>query len=75
MTRPSALVTSLLLLAAIGDILFFLWMCYNAVESGFAVSGPVELVSLIGLMCLLLLNATLLLIVALKRGSREADGN
>jgi hypothetical protein len=75
MTRPSALVTSLLFLAAIGDLLFFLWMCYNAVESGFAVSGPVELVSLVGLMCLLLLNATLLLIIARNRGSKEADGN
>jgi hypothetical protein len=71
MARPSSLVTALLLLAAVGDILFFLWMCYNAVESGFATSGPVELVSLVGLMCLLLLNAVLLLIVARNRSKEK----
>lgn len=44
--------------ALIGDALYFLWVLYNGIDEGFA-GTPVQMVSAIGLLVLLALNAVL----------------
>ena len=46
-------------IAIIGNILFILWMLYNGMDEGFK-AGPVELVSIVGLIGLLILNTILI---------------
>ncbi len=53
-------------LAILGNILFFLFMLYNAIDEGFKAT-PVEMVALPTLMALLLVNAWLL-----WRGSKKS---
>ena len=50
----------LTVLAIAGDVVYVLWILGNGIDEGFR-ARPVEAVSLIGLMLLLLLNAVLLL--------------
>jgi hypothetical protein len=45
--------------AIIGNVVFILWIVYNAIDSGF-VGRPAEIASAIGLLALLALNAFLL---------------
>jgi hypothetical protein len=45
--------------AVVGDVVFILWIVYNAIDSGF-VGRPAEIASWIGLLALLTLNALLL---------------
>ena len=49
----------LVYLAIAGNILYILWITYNAIDDGFA-GTPVQIVSYIGIICLLALNMLLL---------------
>lgn len=51
--------TILRLAAIVGDVVFMLWITYNAIDSGF-VGRPAEIASWIGLLALLALNVVLL---------------
>jgi len=46
-------------LAVAGNMIYVLWIVYNAIDDGFRTRG-VELVSLLGLLLLLVLNVVLL---------------
>ena len=48
------------LIALFGNILFILWVSYNAIDEGFGGTGP-EKASYVGLMILLILNSWLIL--------------
>jgi hypothetical protein len=47
-------------LAILGDILFILWIVYNAIDEGFQNPGSVQAIALSGLIVLLILNIVLL---------------
>jgi DMSO/TMAO reductase YedYZ heme-binding membrane subunit len=49
----------LIYLAIAGNILYILWVTYNGIDEGFS-GSPVQMISYIGLMALLILNITLL---------------
>lgn len=52
--------------AIAGNILFALWILYNGVNEGFR-GTPVEIVSYVGLVVLLPLNAILLILVGRRQ--------
>jgi hypothetical protein len=54
--------------AIAGNMLFVLWILYNGINEGFR-GTPVEIVSYVGLVVLLLLNAILLILV----GGRQKE--
>jgi hypothetical protein len=54
--------------AIMGNVVFILWITYNGIDEGFK-GTPVQVISYIGLVTLLLLNTVLLL---LRRGRRES---
>lgn len=47
-------------IAIAANILYFLWMIYNGIDEGFQAGSIVQLVAIIGMICLLLLNIFLL---------------
>jgi len=51
---------SLKYVALAGDVLFILWIIYNAIDEGFSDAGSVQSIALTGLICLLVLNIWLL---------------
>ncbi len=51
--------TFLKLCAVAGNVLFMLWMSYNAIDEGFRAT-PYQLMSYVGLAVLLILNSVLL---------------
>lgn len=53
------IVTLLTLAAVVGNVLFILWMLFNAIDEGFKAT-VVEKFSCIGLICLLAMNSMLL---------------
>ena len=61
MKRPA---TWLSYLAVAGNVVYILWIVYNAIDDGFRTAGtrPLEAVVLSGLLVLLALNATLLVL-------------
>lgn len=54
-------------LAVAGDVVYILWIVRNGMESGFR-GTPVEVVSFVGLIVLLALNAGLLLLWRSAKG-------
>ncbi|MBI2042025.1 MAG: hypothetical protein HYT20_03340 [Candidatus Nealsonbacteria bacterium] len=53
-------------IAVAGNVIFFLWILYNGINEGFQGTRP-EIVSYIGLMILLLLNAFLIYVYGRQR--------
>jgi hypothetical protein len=47
-------------IALFGNAIYILWIVYNGIDDGFRNIGSVQAVSLIGLLCLLVLNIFLL---------------
>jgi len=52
--------TYLKLIALLGNILYILWIVYNAIDDGFNKAGMVQIISLGGLLVLLALNIIIL---------------
>ena len=59
MNQDSKICNLLRYIAIAGNIIFFLWILYNGINEGFQ-GTHVEIVSYIGLMTLLILNAILI---------------
>jgi len=59
MNQDSAVYHLLRYIAVAGNVLFFLWILYNGIDEGFQ-GTRIEIVSYIGLMILLLINAFLI---------------
>jgi len=53
------------LIAIVGNILFILWISYNGIDEGFR-GTPLQIVSYISLLVLLMLNITLLIYLGNK---------
>lgn len=48
-------------IALVGNVLYILWIAYNAIDDGFHGATPIEMVVLPGLLILLIINSIVLI--------------